>query len=31
LSSGSRWRRHGAVRALYTPGPLVSVGNAIRD
>jgi hypothetical protein len=25
------WRRTGVVRHLYTPGPLVSVGNAIWD
>jgi hypothetical protein len=30
-SSGSGWRREGAVRRLYTLGPLVSVGNTIRD
>jgi hypothetical protein len=31
FSSGSGWRRRGAVRRLYTPGPLVPVGNVIRD
>jgi hypothetical protein len=25
------WRRTGAVRALYSPGPLVPVGNTSRD
>jgi hypothetical protein len=30
-SSGSGWRRQGAVRRLYTPGPLVPVGNVILD